>query len=318
MAKQQMVVKDNSMIGASYSLGVAEQRIIFLAIIEAREQDTLIKAGGLLRISAQNYAKQFNVEKHTAYKVLREGADGLYDAEFNYSYADKETGKLFHARSRFVQKIAYADELGCIELVFAADVVPLITRLEERYTEYELKQVSGLQSEYAIRLYELMIQWRKTGKVPAMSLQELRDKLGLIEGSYKEMSDFKKRVLDHAIKQINDHTDITADYDQHKTGRKVTGFTFKFKAKPSAKPIAADTPAKADTFIKMTADQIDTFSKKLANVPALGSNAPIGASTADYATLIAEHLADKDKQAAYLPHLEKLGFKTAKAKSKAA
>lgn len=317
MAKQQMVVKDNSMIGASYSLGVAEQRIIFLAIIEAREQDTLIKAGGLLRISAQNYAKQFNVEKHTAYKVLREGADGLYDAEFNYSYADKETGKLFHARSRFVQKIAYADELGCIELVFAADVVPLITRLEERYTEYELKQVSGLQSEYAIRLYELLIQWRKTGKVPTMTLEEFRSKVGVLDGQYKEMSDFKKRVLKLALAQINEHTDIIADYDQVKTGRKVTGLSFHFKHKPSAKPIA-DTPAADDGYIKMTADQIATFSAKLANIPALGSNAPMGASAADYATIIAAHLADKDKQARYLPHLEKLGFKTAKAKSKAA
>lgn len=311
MARQQMVVKDNSMIGASYSLGVAEQRIIFLAIIEAREQDTLIKAGGLLRISAQNYAKQFNVEKHTAYKVLREGADGLYDAEFNYSYADKETGKLFHARSRFVQKIAYADELGCIELIFAGDVVPLITRLEERYTEYDLKQVSGLQSEYAIRLYELLIQWRRVGKVPNMSLQELRDKLGVLEGNYKEMSDFKKRVLTLALTQINDHTDIIADYDQTKTGRKVTGISFHFKHKPTAKTVAAqDNP-----FIKMTADQIATFSSKLASLPELGSYAPVGMETPAFAKIIAADLADKTKQARYLPHLEKLGFKPAKAKA---
>lgn len=319
MARQQMVVKDNTMIGASYSLGVAEQRIIFLAIIEAREQDTLIKAGGLLRITAQNYAKQFNVEKHTAYKVLKEGADGLYDAEFNYSYADKKTGKLFHARSRFVQKIAYADELGCVELVFGEDVVPLITRLEERYTEYELKQVSALQSEYAIRLYELLIQWRSVGKVPTMTLEEFRSKVGVLDGQYKEMSDFKKRVLKLALAQINEHTDIIADYDQVKTGRKVTGISFHFKHKPTAKPIAADTPNNADTFIKMTADQIDTFSKKLANVPALGSYAPKGASTAEFAAIIAADLADKTKQARYLPHLDKVGFKKRPpAKTKAA
>lgn len=125
-------------------------------------------------------------------------------------------------------------------------------------------------------------------------------------------------MLKLALAQINEHTDIIADYDQVKTGRKVTGISFHFKHKPTAKPIATDTPAADDGYIKMSADQIATFSAKLANVPALGSNAPMGASTADYATLIAEHLADKDKQARYLPHLEKLGFKTAKAKSKAA
>ena len=35
---KQLVTKDNSLIGASYSLGLVEQRLIFLAIIEAREQ----------------------------------------------------------------------------------------------------------------------------------------------------------------------------------------------------------------------------------------------------------------------------------------
>ena len=37
------------------------------------------------------------------------------------------------------------------------------------------------------------------------------------------MCDFKKRVLDPAIKQINEHTDITIKVEQHKTGRSITG-----------------------------------------------------------------------------------------------
>ena len=64
-------------------------------------------------------------------------------------------------------------------MVFAGKVVPLITRLERHYTEYDLKQVSALQSEYAIRLYELIIQWRNVGKVPLVELQDLRNKLGV-------------------------------------------------------------------------------------------------------------------------------------------
>lgn len=235
MTKKSMVVKDNSLIGASYSLGVAEQRLVFLAIIEAREQDTLIKAGGLLRISAQSYAKQFNVEKHTAYEAMKRAVVGLFEAEFKFSYVDKSTGKIFQARSRFVEQIAYADDLGCVELVFAGRVVPLITRLEKRYTEYDLKQVSALQSEYAIRLYELIIQWRNVGKVPLIELQDLRNKLGVQTEQYKKMNNFKAKVLDYAISQINEYTDITVGYVQHKDGRKITGFTFQFKIKKSEK-----------------------------------------------------------------------------------
>ena len=236
---KQLVTKDNSLIGASYSLGVVEQRLIFLAIIEAREQKTLIEAGGLLRIYAQSYAKQFDVEKHTSYEAMKRAVEGLYEAGFAYSKLDERSGKIGHYKSRWVDKIGYIDDLGCVELVFASDVIPLITRLEARYTEYELKQVVGLQSEYAIRLYELIIQWRSVGKTNPISLTELREKLGLVD-EYKRIEAFKRRVLDLAVKQINEHTDITVEYEQHKQGRVITGFTFRFKVKKDKKKIVAE------------------------------------------------------------------------------
>ncbi|MGP5182044.1 replication initiation protein RepM [Psychrobacter cibarius] len=235
---KQLVTKDNSLIGASYSLGVVEQRLIFLAIIEAREQKTLIEAGGVLRIYAQSYAKQFNVEKHTSYEAMKRAVEGLYEAGFAYSKIDERSGKIGNYKSRWVDKIGYIDDLGCVELVFASDVIPLITRLEERYTEYELKQVVELQSEYAIRLYELIIQWRSVGKTSQISLAELREKLGLVD-EYQRIEAFKRRVLDLAITQINKHTDITAEYEQHKQGRVITGFTFKFKVKKNKDKTAA-------------------------------------------------------------------------------
>jgi len=236
---KQLVTKDNSLIGASYSLGVVEQRLIFLAIIEAREQNTLIEAGGLLRIYAQSYARQFEVEKHTSYEAMKRAVEGLYEAGFSYSKVDEKSGKIGQYKSRWVDKIGYIDDLGCVELVFASDVIPLITRLEERYTAYELKQVAGLQSEYAIRLYELIIQWRSVGKTNQMPLDELRSKLGLTK-EYPRIEAFKRRVLDVAIKQINTHTDITAEYEQHKQGRMITGFTFKFEQKKMSKNTKAD------------------------------------------------------------------------------
>ncbi|WP_114701958.1 replication initiation protein RepM [Psychrobacter proteolyticus] len=235
---KQLVTKDNSLIGASYSLGVVEQRLIFLAIIEAREQKTLIEAGGLLRIYAQSYAKQFNVEKHTSYEAMKRAVEGLYEAGFAYSKIDERSGKIGRYKSRWVDKIGYIDDLGCVELVFASDVIPLITRLEARYTEYELKQVVGLQSEYAIRLYELIIQWRSIGRTSQISLVELREKLGLVD-EYQRIEAFKRRVLDLAITQINEHTDITVEYEQHKQGRIITGFTFKFRVKKNRGNITA-------------------------------------------------------------------------------
>ena len=58
-----LIVKDNALIEASYTLDVVEQRLILLAILEAREQKQLIQAGSLLRIHASSYIHQFNVDK---------------------------------------------------------------------------------------------------------------------------------------------------------------------------------------------------------------------------------------------------------------
>lgn len=317
MTKKQIVSKDNDLIGATYSLGVAEQRLIFLAIIEAREQKKLIDVGKSLRIYAKSYKNLFNVEKNTAYEAMKRAVEGLYEAGFSYEKIDKASGKNIHYKSRWVEKIAYADDLGCVELTFTSDIIPLITRLETQYTEYELKQVSSLQSGYAIRLYELLIRWRKVGEVPQIKLDELRNKLGVEPKKYQKMNNFKAKVLDRAITQINEHTDITADYQQQKKGTVIVGFTFTFKQKRIPKTVEK-TVSDETPFIKMTADQIKSFSVRLANLPALGGNAPIGASIADYAAIIANHLSDKTKQAVYLPHLDKLGFRAAKQDTQAA
>ncbi|WP_228144136.1 RepB family plasmid replication initiator protein, partial [Acinetobacter baumannii] len=53
-----------------------------------------------------------------------------------------------------------------VRLIFAPAIVPLITRLEEQFTKYEIQQISNLTSAYAVRLYEILIAWRSTGKTP--------------------------------------------------------------------------------------------------------------------------------------------------------
>ena len=315
--QKQLVTKDNSLIGASYNLGVVEQRLIFLAIIEAREQKTLIEAGGLLRIYAQSYAKQFDVEKHTSYEAMKRAVEGLYEAGFAYSKIDKQSGKMGRYKSRWVDKIGYIDDLGCVELVFASDVIPLITRLEARYTEYELKQVVGLQSEYAIRLYELIIQWRSVGKTNPISLAELREKLGLVD-EYKRIEAFKRRVLDLAVKQINEHTDITVDYEQHKQGRVITGFTFKFRIKDKIKKALeskrdADTPDML-TSLKMTDKQRGTFAAKLSRMSELSTHSKPGENYQQFAARIENELLDESKYAFYKSYLDKLDFQLNSAK----
>ena len=308
--KNSLVVKDNALINASYNLELTEQRLIMLAIINARESGQGITADSKLEIHASDYANLFNVSIDASYKALREAVNNLFNRQFSYTAEYKRTGKTGVVRSRWVSRIFYVDDLALLEITFAPDVVPLVTRLEEHFTSYQAKQVAHLTSKYATRLYELLIAWREVGKVPQIEISTFRNRLGLLENEYTAMSDFKKRVLEPSIKQINEHTDITVTYEQQKKGRLISGFSFKLKQKQSAKKIEAKRdPNTPDFFIKMTDAQRHLFANKMSEMPEMGKYSQGTESYQQFAIRIAEMLLDKEKFKEFYPLLKKLGFK---------
>ena len=232
--KKDLVVKDNALINASYSLDLVEQRLILLAIVEARQSKTGVTADKPLTVHAESYINHFNVHRNTAYQALKDACKNLFERRFSYQEVNKK-GNIENVVSRWVSEVRYVESEATIKLIFSPAVVPLVTELEKHFTSYELEQVSGLSSAYAVRLYEILIAWRSTGKVPMIELMEFRNRLGVGINEYQRMHHFKERVLDLAIKQINEHTDITASYEQHKQGRVIVGFSFKFKQKPQSK-----------------------------------------------------------------------------------
>lgn len=229
MAKNIIVKKDNSLVNAAYTLTLAEQRLILLAVTEASGQPGLLKN---MAIHADRYAKQFNTTRQTAYEALRDAASQLFERRF--SFQEITSKGLKTTISRWVSHIAYIEGGAFVEIAFAPHVEPLLCDLKDKFTYYELDQVGSLASVHAIRLYELLISWRSTGKTPTFQLDDFRQKLGISPDEYLRMTDFKRRVLDASIKQINGHTDILASYDQHKQGRTITGFSFSFSMKQKA------------------------------------------------------------------------------------
>ena len=135
-----------------------------------------------------------------------------------------EKGNIQNHKARWVSEVIYVENEAIVKLVFSSAIIPLITRLEEQFTSYELKQISGLSSAYAVRLYELLIAWRSTGKTPIIDLEEFRQKMGVLDGEYTRSDNFKKWVIEKPIAQINEHTDITVKVEQHKKGRTISGF----------------------------------------------------------------------------------------------
>lgn len=305
------VVKDNALINASYNLDLVEHRIVLQGIVKSRDTETGFNALTHVSIHASEYEKQFGVTKDGAYKALKDAVQSLFERQF--SFTELQDGKLKVIKSRWVSQIAYVDDLAEIQIIFSPAVASMCSRLESHFTRYDLKQIAGLSSKYAVRLYELVIAWKATGKTPEFSLAEFRSKIGLLDSEYTPMNNFKKYVLDLAVKQINEHTDIKLDYEQHKKGRSITGFSFKFKSKVKQQKIEQQRdPNTIDLFSKMTDAQRYLFGNKLAHDARVQSDYShlIGTgSYEDFARLLADKLAEEKHFKMFQPLLVELGFK---------
>ena len=306
---KELIVKDNALINASYNLDLVEQRLILLSIMEARESGKGINANDPLTVHAESYINQFNVHRNTAYQALKDACKDLFARQF--SYQEQRPKGIANITSRWVSQIAYIDNTASVELIFSPAIIPLITRLEKHFTSYEMKQISYLSTGYAVRLYEILIAWRSTGKTPVIELIDFRKQIGVLDTEYNRMHDFKKRVLDPSIKQIKEHTDITVEVEQHKTGRSITGFSFKLKQKKSANQqlintINSDT---VDLCFKMTDAQRHMFANKLSELPDMGKYSQGTESFQQFAIRIAEMLQDPERFKELYPYLKKVGYR---------
>ncbi|WEI14288.1 replication initiation protein RepM (plasmid) [Acinetobacter soli] len=305
--KTELIVKDNALINASYNLDLVEQRLILLAIVEARESGKGINANDPLTVHAESYINQFGVHRNTAYQALKDACDDLFARQFSYQSLS-EKGNVINHKSRWVSEVAYIDNEAVVRLIFAPAIVPLITRLEEQFTKYEIQQISNLTSAYAVRLYEILIAWRSTGKTPLITIYDFRQKIGVLETEYKRMYDFKKYVLDIALKQVNEHTDINVKVEQHKTGRSITGFSFNFKQKKSATNTANDISQDKELKINLTDAQRYLFASKLSELPEMAKLSQGNESYEQFAARIVTMLQEPNKLKEFMPLLRKVGF----------
>lgn len=248
------VVKTHRLNTALQKLSLSEIRLMQLAIIDARETGTGIDTVTPLPIHASRYAEAFGVTRQTAYEVLVEAETSLFKRYF--TFLDERDGK--PVKSHWVSQAKYLDDEAIIEIMLTPAVVKEITRIDAiqaktLFTRFALEQVAPMKSVYSVRLYELLNQWRQAKKV-SFDLEVFRGQLGVEETEYKAMSDFKRRVLDLAVNEINEKSDLKVSYEQVKKGVSIVGFRFKVLTKRQPKKVPSESSRDVDTADMFTID----------------------------------------------------------------
>ena len=239
MKKQELVVKSNRLVEASYRLTLNEQRIILYAISRCREEQRGLFPNEPVVITADAFAKQFpSIDKGHVYHQLKDAMDALYDRSVTLYETDEDTGKEQVSKTRWISKASYVDGAGRIKVVFTSDVIKYVTRLETEFTSYQLEKVGNMTSSYAVRIYELLAQHRDIGN-RTLNMAWLRETFQIAPDEYKLTTNFIRKVIEVAVDQINKHSDLTVSYKPVKTGRAITDFAFKIKDKERKAKVAS-------------------------------------------------------------------------------
>ena len=168
----------------------------------------------------------------------------LTGKEYNYSYLKDSTAdmgsRVFEVKTDntydqiwMFQKISYLDGKGVIQVTLSNDILPYLFDLKNNFTSYEIEASLKLSSKYAKRIYQICSQWKDRGATPTYDLLDLKKMLGLIDAKgneeYPAFGNFKTRVLNPAIEQINSRTDLSVKLIVEKNGRAYSAVGFLVK-----------------------------------------------------------------------------------------
>lgn len=224
MSNELTISKANSFVEASYQMTLDEMRVLSLTL---GVFDPLNPVRGF-EFTVTEFCQHFpDVNPDIAYTQVQKAI--LKIAKRDMVLRDDE--KMFVAVP-FVTKRVYFKTEGRFYIEFHEDLIPYIANLKARYTKYELVNIGAFTSTHTIRLYELCSQYKTVGK-REIKIDDLKDWLQ-VKGKYDLYADFRKRVIEPSVNEINKKSDLLISVEPVKRGRSIVALTFTIKSKKSA------------------------------------------------------------------------------------
>lgn len=219
LKKNNLIVQHNQLIQSCYKTTLQEKRLILwlMAQIKYKDQDF-----HKYTLKVSDFAKMIGLKNnHNIYSELEKITSNLLSKVMTI---ENKTDNTLTQLSFFSSSI-YNYNKGTVAFSFDPALKPYLLELNKQYTAFSLNTVIQFTSFYAIRIYELLQQYKAIGQ-RRMSITELRRYLGIEDSQYKLYASFKTRIIKFAEKEINTKSDLYFDYKEEKEGRKVIAIEF--------------------------------------------------------------------------------------------
>ena len=244
MDKNYLVTKANTLITANYDLSLQEQKLILTLASMVQPTDEEFKE---YEFKIKDFMELLGIETQTKYTEIPKITKELMKKVFEI-----KEGKDIIQLS-WLSSARYKTGEGLVILKFDSSLKPYMLQLKELYTSYKLENILSLKSKYSLRLFELL-KSNEYKKIWNIELEELKKLLGATEKSYSIYQNVKNRIILKAQKELKEKTDICFDFEEIKTGRKVTSIKFFIKSNKrvnAPKEISVDIDTTKDDIIKL-------------------------------------------------------------------
>lgn len=218
------VAKANELIRkARYSLTAQQQKIILYIISQIKPADEDLK---IYHFDMKDFCKLCGIQAHGEnYKNFKDSLKALADNSFWIREDGKD--KLF----RWFERLEIDTYETTISLRLDDRLKPYLLRLKDNFTIYNYGSTLLMNSKHSIRLFEIFMSYRSLGVVE-FTLDELKETLEC--GEYAEYKNFRRFVIEKALKEINELSEITVEYKPVKQGRSVVALVFTITTKDSS------------------------------------------------------------------------------------
>lgn len=210
------VVKANALVRkARYSLTAQQQKIILYLISEIKQTDEDLK---IYKFNMKEFAKLCGIDYNGKnYLNFKESLKALADNSFWIETPKKDM------LIRWFDRLEIDKYETTVSLRFDDRLKPYLLTLQENFTIFNFGSILLMNSKHSIRLLEIFASYKSLGMVE-FTLEELKETLEC--GDYKEYKDFRRYVIDKALKEINELSEINVEYKPIKQGRSVYSLLF--------------------------------------------------------------------------------------------
>jgi hypothetical protein len=225
------VIKLHNHLGqARYRMSLTEQKLFIYAV---RHLDQSQADFSEVSFRLKDFAEEAGLSDKPLYREIESISENIMKTVIKSDRPENQKGFLLY---NLTQRCEYLEGEGILKFRFNDDMRPLLLQLQQHYF-LQNPEVIEFRSWYTIRLYDILKSEYYKNKPIRIALDKLKTILGIAE-KYPRFNNMKQFVLDPAVSEINEKSEMQVSWDRITRGKKVLEIIFQ-----------VSTPEQHDTIV---------------------------------------------------------------------